>query len=50
MSPMQLEPRIRNDVPWKAVRMRKMKNDARLGASAVPIENAKKRLALTMQF
>lgn len=37
---------IRKEVPWKAVMMRKMKKEARLGASAVPTEKAVKRAAL----
>lgn len=44
MSPMQAAPTVRNDVPWKAVRMRKMKKAGRLGASAVPIEQAANRV------
>jgi hypothetical protein len=32
---------MRNVVPWKAVRIRKMKNDIRLGANAVPMEKAR---------
>lgn len=48
-SPMQLEPIIRKEVPWKAVKMRKMKKDARLGARAEPIEKARKRAPLMMR-
>jgi hypothetical protein len=43
---MQELPMMRKEVPWKAVKMRKMKNEAKLGASAVPIEKAAKRIAL----
>jgi len=43
---MTLEPIIRNDVPWNAVRMRKMKNAAKFGASALPILNAVNKIAL----
>lgn len=46
MSPMTLDPMIRKAVPWKAVKIRKMKNEARLGASAVPTEKAQNRTAL----
>jgi hypothetical protein len=46
MSPIQELPIIRKEVPWKAVKMRKMKNEAKLGANAVPIEKAAKRIAL----
>jgi len=46
MSPMAELPTTRKDVPWKAVRMRKMKYEGRFGASAVPMLNAKKRNAL----
>lgn len=42
MSPMQAAPIVRNEVPWTAVRIRKMKKAGRLGASAVPIEQAVK--------
>lgn len=41
---------IRKAVPWKAVNIRKMKNDARSGANAVPMEKAKNSTPLTMQF
>lgn len=46
ISPKQLAPTMRNDVPWNAVKMRKMKKAARLGLSAVPKEHPKKRTAL----
>jgi hypothetical protein len=41
---MQAAPMVRKEVPWKAVRMRKMKNAGRLGARAVPMEQAVKRV------
>ena len=43
MSPMQPAPTIKSEVPWKAVRIRNMKNDSRFGASAVPIEKARNK-------
>jgi hypothetical protein len=46
MSPMTLDPMTKKAVPWKAVKIRKTKNEAKLGASAVPIENAKNNAAL----
>jgi hypothetical protein len=45
---MELAPTIKKLVPWNAVRMRKTKNDARFGASAVPMENAKNKTAEPM--
>lgn len=39
-------PMTRKDVPWKAVKILKMKKDAKLGARAVPIEKAVKSAAL----
>jgi hypothetical protein len=50
MSPMQEAPTIRKAVPSKAVRMRKTKKAARLGASAVPIEQQVKRKPQKMQI
>jgi len=47
---MQEAPTIRKLVPSKAVKMRKMKKEARLGDKAVPIEQAKKRIAVIMQI
>lgn len=46
MSPITLEPMIRKAVPWNAVKMRKTKKAARLGASAVPMLAAVKSAAL----
>jgi hypothetical protein len=46
MSPIQLVPIIRNEVPWNAVKALKTKKAARFGLRAVPIENPKKRRAL----
>lgn len=42
-------PMTRNAVPWKAVKILKTKKDARLGASAVPIEKAVKSVALATE-
>jgi hypothetical protein len=39
----------RNAVPWKAVKIRKMKNDAKFGARAVPILKAKNSVALATE-
>lgn len=39
-------PMTKNAVPWKAVKILNTKKDARLGARAVPIEKAVKRVAL----
>lgn len=41
ISPIQAAPTIKKAVPWKAVKMRKTKKDARFGASAVPTEKPK---------
>lgn len=49
MSPITAEPMTRKAVPWKAVRILKTKNAARFGASAVPIEKAVNRAALTTE-
>ena len=49
MSPMTALPMTRNAVPWKAVRILKTKNDARLGARAVPIEKAVNSVALATE-
>lgn len=40
---------MRKEVPSKAVRIRKTKNEARLGESAVPREQQAKRNAVEMQ-
>jgi hypothetical protein len=45
---MELAPTIKKLVPWNAVKMRKTKNDARFGASAVPMENPKNKTAEQM--
>lgn len=49
MSPMTLDPITRNAVPWNAVKIRKTKKDARLGAKAVPMEKPKKSTALVTE-
>lgn len=49
MSPMQAEPMTRKAVPWIAVRMRKAKKAARLGASAEPALKIVKRMALVRE-
>ena len=46
ISPMTAEPMTRKAVPWNAVKILKTKNEAKLGAKAVPMENAVKRVAL----
>ncbi len=43
-------PTMRKEVPWKAVRIRKTKNEARLGLSAVPMEQARNRTDVMMQI
>lgn len=48
-SPMTAGPVTRKDVPAKAVRMRKTKKAGMLGLRAVPMEQAKKTVAETMQ-
>jgi hypothetical protein len=50
MSPIAELPTTRKDVPWKAVRTRKMKYEGRFGARAVPMLNAKKRKALARKI
>jgi hypothetical protein len=42
---MQFAPTIRNAVPWKAVSIRKMKNETRFGDKAVPTENPRNMTA-----
>lgn len=49
MSPMTAAPTIRKAVPSKAVSMRKMKKEARLGERAVPREKTPKRQAQEME-
>lgn len=46
MSPITLEPMIKNEVPWNAVKILKMKNAAKLGDSAVPMLAAVNSVAL----
>ena len=46
MSPMTALPMTKKAVPWKAVKILKMKNATRLGASAVPTLNAVNSVAL----
>jgi hypothetical protein len=43
-------PTTKKDVPWKAVRTRKIKYAGRFGASAVPMLKAKKRKALVRKI
>ena len=50
ISLMQELPTVRRAVPSKAVRRRKMKNEARLGDKAVPIEQPKKRARVMRQI
>lgn len=50
MSPMQLVPIIRNEVPWNAVKALKMKKAARFGLRAVPRENPRNRRALEKEI
>jgi hypothetical protein len=47
-NPITAEPTRMNEVPSKALRIRKTKNAARLGDSAVPMEHPKKSIAVTM--
>ena len=47
MSPMQLAPIVKKEVPSNAVRIRKMKYAGRLGESAVPREQPRKSVAVT---
>lgn len=49
MSPITLDPITKNAVPWKAVKIRNTKKDAKSGARAVPIENAKNSAALATE-
>lgn len=49
MSPMTLDPITRKAVPWKAVKILKMKKAARFGARAVPTEKTKNNAALTTE-
>lgn len=49
MSPMTAAPTIRKAVPSKAVSMRKIKKDARLGERAVPREKQPNRKAQEME-
>jgi hypothetical protein len=47
MSPIQLAPMVKKDVPSKAVKMRKMKYAARFGESPVPREQPRNSAAVT---
>jgi hypothetical protein len=47
---MHAAPRVRKAVPSKAVRIRKMKYEARFGESAVPREQQQKRKAVIRQI
>jgi hypothetical protein len=49
ISPMTALPMIRNAVPWKAVKIRNTKKDAKFGAKAVPMLKAVKRVALATE-
>jgi hypothetical protein len=49
MSPIHEAPTMRKAVPWKAVRIRKTKNAARLGLAAVPMELPRNKIALVRQ-
>jgi hypothetical protein len=45
--PITADPTKMNDVPSNAVKIRKTKNPARFGASAVPMEQPRKATAVT---
>jgi hypothetical protein len=50
MSPRHELPMIKNDVPWKAVRIRNTKKAGRFGARAVPMLKAKNKAAEETQI
>lgn len=50
MSPMHEAPIVRNEVPSKAVRIRKIKYDTKFGESAVPSEQPQNSTAVIKQI